>query len=100
MASDVNLSRLMSRSPTRGRIAAYLQKRGFFLYRNTDAHYFGDGAAFFDDLIMRMSQAEVYIFLEYYILAEGKVWDRIFSVCGSGLRQGWKCGSSLMTSAT
>ena len=80
MASDVNLSRLMSRSPTRGRIAAYLQKRGFFLYRNTDAHYFGDGAAFFDDLMMRMSQAEVYIFLEYYILAEGKVWDRIFSV--------------------
>ena len=55
MASDVNLSRLMSRSPAWGRIAAYLQKRGFFLYRNTDAHYFGDGAAFFDDLIMRMS---------------------------------------------
>ena len=80
MSSDVNLSRLMSRSPAWGRIAAYLQKRGFFLYRNTDAHYFGDGAAFFDDLIARMSQAEVYIFLEYYILAEGKVWDRIFSV--------------------
>lgn len=55
-------------------------KTGIFLYRNTDAHYFGDGAAFFDDLIAHMSQAEVYIFLEYYILAEGKVWDRIFSV--------------------
>lgn len=27
-----------------------------------------------------MAQAEVYIFLEYYILAEGQVWDRIFAV--------------------
>lgn len=27
-----------------------------------------------------MQEAEVYIFLEYYILAEGQIWNRIFSV--------------------
>ncbi|MBQ9330935.1 MAG: cardiolipin synthase [Oscillibacter sp.] len=80
MASEVNLARLRRQSPEWGRLAAYLQKRGFWLCRNTQAHYFGDGAAFFDDLIAHLEQAEVYIFLEYYILAEGQIWDRIFDV--------------------
>ena len=80
MASEANVARLRRQSPEWGRLAAYLQKRGFLLYRDTDARYFPDGAAFFDDLIDRMQQAEVYIFLEYYILAEGQIWDRIFSV--------------------
>ena len=80
MASEANLSRLSRKSPAWGRLAAYLQRRGFLLYRNTTARYFGDGAAFFDDLIAHLRQAEVYIFLEYYILAEGQIWDRIFVV--------------------
>ena len=89
MASDVNLSRLMSRSPAWGRIAAYLQKRGFFLYRNTDAHYFGDGAAFFDDLIMRMSQAEVYIFSGVLYSGRGKgLGPDFFCFAGAGCGRG------------
>ena len=80
MESEANLARLRRQSPEWGRLAAYLQKRGFLLYRNTDAKYFPDGTAFFDDLIDRMQEAEVYIFLEYYILAEGQIWNRIFSV--------------------
>ena len=80
MASDANLARLKRQFPTWGRLASYLQKKGFLLYRNTDAKYFGEGADFFDDLIAHLARAEVYIFLEYYILAEGQLWDRIFSV--------------------
>lgn len=80
MASEANLARLRRQSTTWGRLAAYLQKKGFLLYRNTDAKYFGDGAEFFDDLIDHLLQAETYIFLEYYILAEGRLWNRIFAV--------------------
>ena len=67
MSSEANLSRLRRQSATWGRLAAYLQKKGFLLYRNTQAKYFGDGKPFFDDLIEHLSKAEVYIFLEYYI---------------------------------
>jgi len=80
MGSDTNLSRIRRQSPTWGRLAGYLQKHGFLIYKNTEARYFGDGAAFFDDLILSLRRAEHYIFLEYYILAEGEIWDRIFSV--------------------
>lgn len=78
--SEANLVRLRRQSPTWARLAAYLQKRGFLLYRDTDARYFPSGEAFFEDLIDRMKQAEVYIFLEYYIVAEGDLWDRIYAV--------------------
>ena len=43
MLSDLNQTALTRRSPAWGRLAAYLQKRQFWLYRNTDAAYFGEG---------------------------------------------------------
>ena len=80
MLSDLNQTALTRRSPAWGRLAAYLQKRQFWLYRNTDAAYFGEGESFFRDLVEHLRQAETYIFMEYYILAEGTVWDEIFAV--------------------
>ena len=80
MASESNLSRLRRQSPAWGRLASFLQKKGFLLYRNTSAKYFPDGTVFFDDLVAHLAKAEHYIFMEYYILAEGQIWDRIFAV--------------------
>ena len=80
MAAESNLGRLRRQSPAWGRLGTYLYKRNFLLYRNTDAQYFGDGEAFFRDLIAHLEQAETYIFMEYYILAEGEIWDSIFAV--------------------
>lgn len=80
METETNLSRLRRQSPEWGRVAGYLQKRGFLLYRNTQAHYLGSGEAFYEDLLEHLTKAETYIFMEYYIVAEGHVWDRIFQV--------------------
>lgn len=80
MESETNLSRLRRQSPDWGRLAGYLQKRGFFLYRNTQVEYLKSGEAFFEDLLANLSKAETYIFMEYYILAEGHIWDEIFKV--------------------
>lgn len=77
--SAANVARLTREDPVMGRIAAYLQKLDFLLYKNSSAKYFGDGGAFFDDLIQHLSAAETYIFLEYFIIAEGQIWDRVFS---------------------
>ena len=79
MLSGMNHAALTRRSPTWGRLSAYLQKREFWLYRNTNAAYFEEGEAFFRDLVQHLKQAETYIFMEYYILAEGSVWDEIFA---------------------
>ena len=80
MAWEGNLARLRRGSPVWGRLASYLDKRGYPLYRQTDAAYFRTGEAMLEDLIDHLKRAEVYIFMEYYILAEGQVWNRIFAV--------------------
>lgn len=80
MASETNLAQLKRWSSAWGRLATYLNKRGFLIYRDTTAQYFKEGAAYFDDLIEHLQKAEIYIFLEYYILAEGEIWDRIYQV--------------------
>ena len=49
--SAANASRLRKLDPAWGRLSTYLQKLNIRLYDNTDAGYFGDGSAFFDDLI-------------------------------------------------
>ena len=53
-------------------------KRNNLLYHRTTARYFPDGTGFFRDLIERIRRARRYIFLEYYILAEGEIWNKIF----------------------
>lgn len=88
ITSAVNLARLKQQSPAWGRVATDLEKRGFLLYRDTEAQYFGDGAAFLADLITHLEKAETYIFLEYYILAEGRIWDRMFAVLQERAAQG------------
>ncbi|MBQ7681409.1 MAG: PLDc N-terminal domain-containing protein, partial [Oscillibacter sp.] len=73
-----NLRSLRAYSPAWGRLAAYLMKRDCWLFRDTTARYFPDGADFFRSLLSDIRRASRYIFLEYYILAEGQVWDALF----------------------
>ena len=54
MLSGMNHAALTRRSPTWGRLSAYLQKREFWLYRNTNAAYFEEGEAFFQDLVQHL----------------------------------------------
>lgn len=76
--SEGNVAKLTKQDEAMGRVASYLQKRDFLLYNRTCAKYFSDGAEFFNDLIAHIQKAETYIFLEYFIIAEGKIWDRVF----------------------
>lgn len=78
--SDIDLEKMGGRFPTWQRAARLLSRRGFLLYRNTSAVYFSSGADFFADASERMEKAERFIFLEYFILAEGRLWDRILSI--------------------
>ena len=86
--SAENLTRLNRWNPAWGRLAAYLQKRGFLIYKDTQVHYMGDGGAFLEDLVAHMEKAETYIFMEYYILADGEIWSRMFDVLRRKAAQG------------
>ncbi|MDE7262551.1 MAG: cardiolipin synthase, partial [Oscillospiraceae bacterium] len=86
--SELDQERLGNALPNWQRASRMLSRRGFLLYRDTELTYFPSGAAFFEDVIRKLEKAERFIFLEYFILAEGKLWDRMLRVLTDRARHG------------
>ena len=63
------------------RACTYLENAtGYVPYKNTTAEYFPSGASAFDDMLEKCAAAEKFIFIEYFIIAEGALFKRMFSV--------------------
>ena len=58
------------------------------VYRGCGAHYYDSGEEFFESLIERLKGAEKYIFLEYFIVENGELWQNIYSVLIDKVRAG------------
>lgn len=86
--SQLEQERLGSAMPHWQRTAALLSRRDFKLFRGTDVTYFPGGDQFFAEVISRMERAERFIFMEFFIMAEGKLFDRILEVLEDRVRQG------------
>lgn len=57
---------------------SYLQSVPRFpIYKDTATRYFPTGGGMLDALLADIASAERYIFLEYFIIEEGEMWDRI-----------------------
>ena len=91
LQSEHNRIELRKRYPNWERLAAYLQKKDFLLFSDTAAVYFPVGEDFFEDLFAHMEQAQRFIFLEYFIVAEGQVWDRMLRILCERAAAGVEC---------
>jgi len=61
--------------------ARYLQEYARFpLYKNTQTFYLNSGESFFKHALEEMEKAEKYIFLEFFILRQGKMLDPIIEL--------------------
>ncbi len=63
------------------RQSVFLQKEsGFPVWDNTKAEYLSPGEKMFPRLLEELQKAQKYIFLEFFILAEGEMWDSICQI--------------------
>ncbi len=63
------------------RQAEYLiRESGYPIYSNTSSEYFSPVDRLLPELLEELKRAEKYIFVEFYILAEGKMWDAIHQI--------------------
>ncbi|MDE7361353.1 MAG: cardiolipin synthase [Oscillospiraceae bacterium] len=53
---------------------------GYPAYTNTAVTYFSSGEEKFETLLTELEKAERFIFLEYFIIQEGKMWDTILGI--------------------
>lgn len=78
---DETLNALHSDSSTAAKQANYLFRFGGYpVYGNTKAAYFPLGEDKFAALLKELEKAERFIFLEYFIIQEGKVWNSILEI--------------------
>lgn len=75
-------------------IAAYQQSKyindwgRFPLYRNTSTKYYKCGEDMFPDMLEALRSAEHFIFMEYFIVEEGYMFDTIVDILEEKVRQG------------
>ena len=63
------------------RQASYLSAAsGFPAHANTSCEYLSPGEVFLPRLLEELKQAKRYILIEFFILAEGEMWEQVFSV--------------------
>lgn len=63
------------------RQAEYLvRESGYPIYNNTSTEYFSPIDNLMPRLLAELESAEKYIFIEFFILAEGKMWDEIHKI--------------------
>lgn len=53
---------------------------GFPIYDNTEVEYYPLGEDKFESLKRELKKAEKFIFLEYFIIERGKMWDEILQI--------------------
>lgn len=62
----------------------------FPLYDCTKTTYLENGQLFYENLLEELEKAKKYIFLEYYIIAQGKMWNSIFEILKRKVEEGVK----------
>ncbi len=83
------LKQLASASPAAARQSVYLERAANYpVYQNTETTYFSPGEDYFAALKQELQKAERYIFLEFFIIDEGVMWQEILDILQAKVQQG------------
>ncbi|MGT2932721.1 cardiolipin synthase [Streptococcus catagoni] len=71
-------------------LVQYLQRsrERFPVYSNTKSQYFSSGEAFFEAFKEELFKAKKYIFMEFYIIAEGLMWGETLTILEAKIKEG------------
>lgn len=83
------LEQLESESKGVGSLSRYMKRSGCHpVYKNTEVTYFPLGEAKFNELLIRLKAAKHFIFLEYFIVAEGTMWGQVLEILAEKAAEG------------
>lgn len=72
-----------------GRLAHYIQQSARCpVYRNTSTRFYPLGDLCYQDILDDLRQAKRYIFIEYFIIEEGKLWNSVLDILKEKAAQG------------
>lgn len=81
IATDIELKARLKEERDLLGIANFLTKSGSYpIYEQADLVYYPSGEAKYQELLEELKQAKSFIFLEYFIVSEGKMWRSILDI--------------------
>lgn len=90
MPSDKELlSKIEDENPRGIGTAKYISSQSkYSIYSNTQTKYYPLGENMFEDMLEALRNAKHFIFMEYFIVNEGKMWDSILSILEQKVKEG------------
>lgn len=87
--SEESYQALKEDNPVIARQAKYLaSSANSDIYCQTSTKFLSPGTVFFEELVRSLHNAKKFIFLEYFIIAPGRMWDTILSILEKKAKQG------------
>ena len=75
------IEEIRKENPQIANLAHYVgEKGGYPIYKNSSVQYFPIGEKKFEELVKQLKQAEHFIFMEYFIVEEGYMWNTILDI--------------------
>ncbi len=85
----VSAAALSQTDPTAAGLSKYLYDHGNFpIYSNTSVAYYPGGEEAIEALLTELEQAEKFIFMEFFIIREGVVWESVLEILKRKVAQG------------
>lgn len=60
------------------------------VWANTEVAYYSDGSAFLKSFLVELKKAQNFIFIEFFVLAEGEMWNEILPILEEKVADGIK----------
>lgn len=79
---------IQKKHPNKVQISRYLRKEGYPIYNNTQVTYYAVGEDMIDAMLEDLRKAKKYIFLEYFIVSDGRVWSEILEILTQKVQEG------------
>ncbi len=78
----------ISENPISGRMVKYMQKEHFPLTSGNDVTYYAMGEDVFEEIFRDLEKAEKFILIDFFIVAEGAVWDQMHEILKRKIEEG------------
>ena len=83
------MKKLADSKPANANLAYYISHQaGFPVYQDTKVTYFPLGEDKFEELKIQLEKAEQFIFMEYFIVEEGIMWNTVLEILERKVKEG------------
>ena len=83
------MEQLARTSRSNANLAAYIENSGSYpVYGNTNVKYYPVGEEMFEDMKKELEKAKRFIFMEYFIVERGEMWDSILEILERKVQDG------------